>query len=429
MKKLFVAAIVGVACLSVSITAFARSAENTILRFEMGSSTFTLDGKPQQMDVAPFIDTVYNRAMLPLRTIAEELGMTVSWTESSRTIVIERDGATVSLSVDTPLPDGMGMLQIVNDRTMVPIRYIAETLKVPVEWDDINNATVITAPHDTIITTASDGIDLDAFEHRIFELTNVERANYGLPPLIWDSALATAARDHSDDMGRNNFVEHIGSDGSTVDERLDRAGVLRWRGTENVAGGLNTPEEFVDGWMGSPAHREAILYSAWTHIGVGINYTPGSRFRFHGTQKFAFLIPPPSKLTTDEFERRLFELTNIERANNGVPPLIWHPDLAVTARAQSEDLARADLDVDIRSSILGIDELMKRAGVTHPGYVGRILITRRATPESTLAVWSNNTPESWLDIMNRDMAYIGIGYHHSEASREQFYTTIIILGH
>jgi len=41
--------------LSVGIVALA-SEENAILRFEMGSTTFTRDGVPRQMDVAPFID-------------------------------------------------------------------------------------------------------------------------------------------------------------------------------------------------------------------------------------------------------------------------------------------------------------------------------------------------------------------------------------
>jgi len=370
--------------------------------------------------------------MLPLRTIAEELGMTVNWTDGTRTIGIERGGVSVSLSVDTPLPDGMGIPQIVNDRTMVPIRYIAETLEVPVEWDETNNATIITAPRDTVITPtptpqppASAGTDLDEFERRVFELTNVERVNYGVPPLIWDSALAAVAREHSDDMGRNDFVGHDGSDGSDVGDRLDRAGILYWLWGENAAGGLGTPEEFVAGWMGSPGHRRNILNSTWTHLGVGINFTTGSRYRSHATQKFAVLIPQPSELTPDEFERRVFELANSERANNGVPPLIWHPNLAIVARAHSVDLARDGFD---GSSALGIADSIRRAGVTPTGHIGRIVIPREATPESTLAVWRNDSPNHMSDILNRDLTYIGIGYHYSEASQNRFYTTIIFLG-
>jgi len=143
LKKLYFAAIMCVLCLSAGVTAFANSEENAILRFEMGSTTFTRDGMPRQMDVAPFIDTVHNRAMLPLRVIAEELGMTVDWIDTTRTVNLERGGFSVSLNIDTPLPDGMGMPVIVNDRAMVPVRYIAETLNVPVDWDQETSTSII----------------------------------------------------------------------------------------------------------------------------------------------------------------------------------------------------------------------------------------------------------------------------------------------
>jgi len=146
LKKLCFVAIVGAICLSAGVTALANSEENIVLRFVMRSTTFTHDGVPRRADEAPFLDTVHGRAMLPLRTIAEELGMTVNWIESTQTVTLERGDLSVSMSIDTPLPGGMGMPMIVNNRAMVPIRYIAETLNIPVVWDEANNASIISVP-------------------------------------------------------------------------------------------------------------------------------------------------------------------------------------------------------------------------------------------------------------------------------------------
>ena len=59
------------------------------------------------------------------------------------------------------------------------------------------------------------------FELRVFELTNRERALHRLPSLIWHEAASFVAREHCEDMHRNNFMRHTGSDGSNIRQRLE----------------------------------------------------------------------------------------------------------------------------------------------------------------------------------------------------------------
>jgi uncharacterized protein YkwD len=132
--------------------------------------------------------------------------------------------------------------------------------------------------------------EVHQFELRVFELTNIERAKHGLRPLIWHETLAAAARIHSEDMMRNNFLGHTGSDGSTVRQRIERAGVTNansW--SENCAAGQRSPEAVVQSWMNSPGHRANILSENSTHLGVGFVQRPeGSRANAatYWTQKF-----------------------------------------------------------------------------------------------------------------------------------------------
>jgi len=129
------------------------------------------------------------------------------------------------------------------------------------------------------------------FEMRVFELTNIERAKHGLAPLIWHDVLADAARAHSLDLMVNNMRGHTGSDGSSVRQRIERAGITNTNyRAENCCYGQSTPEEAVESWMNSPGHRANILNASVTHLGVGLALrTEGASAQYasYWTQKFA----------------------------------------------------------------------------------------------------------------------------------------------
>jgi len=105
------------------------------IRLALGSQTFEINGVSQVLEVAPFIDPATNRTMLPLRLIAETIGATVDWDEPTRTVQVTTAAATLVIQLDTPLPDGMGNVILQDGRTFVPIRYIAENLGLSVDWN------------------------------------------------------------------------------------------------------------------------------------------------------------------------------------------------------------------------------------------------------------------------------------------------------
>jgi len=132
--------------------------------------------------------------------------------------------------------------------------------------------------------------EIRAFELRMFELTNIERVNHGLSALIWNDTLSDAARAHSEDLMRNNISGHTGSDGSTVRQRIERAGVIASGFSENIHYGSRTPEAAVASLMNSPGHRANILNENRTHLGVGLVSRPediNAQYAMYWTQKFA----------------------------------------------------------------------------------------------------------------------------------------------
>jgi len=104
-----------------------------IMRLVIGQYAYTQNGIDQISDAAPFI--AENRTMVPLRLIAEAMGAEVRWDRNTRTVTITQGTTILTLVIDQPLPDGLGTPVINNGRTFVPLEFVAESLGVDVEWD------------------------------------------------------------------------------------------------------------------------------------------------------------------------------------------------------------------------------------------------------------------------------------------------------
>lgn len=89
-------------------------------------------------------------------------------------------------------------------------------------------------------------------------------------PLSLDVRLMAAAQKHSVDMHENGFMSHIGSDGSTLRQRVEREGYAWSRLSENVAWGYATPEGVMAAWLGSDGHCANIMDPQVSELGLGL---------------------------------------------------------------------------------------------------------------------------------------------------------------
>ncbi|KAK1934593.1 Uncharacterized protein P3T76_011202 [Phytophthora citrophthora] len=113
----------------------------------------------------------------------------------------------------------------------------------------------------------------------------MEREAQGLPALCSNTKLQEAAQRHSDDQATNNFMDHTGSDGSSMSQRVTDAG-YNWRGVaENVAAGQVDVDEVMDAWMNSEGHRHNIL-GEYTMLGTAYAYTSDGLYNHFWTQDF-----------------------------------------------------------------------------------------------------------------------------------------------
>ena len=130
---------------------------------------------------------------------------------------------------------------------------------------------------------------------RVLELVNKARAvprRCGDKPfnaarsLRWNSVLASAARQHAEDMAHYNYFSHNERDGSTPAERVSRVG-YKFRATgENIAAGPSTPEDAVAGWVKSPPHCANLMNPAYTEMGIAFAVDRNSELGVYWTQVF-----------------------------------------------------------------------------------------------------------------------------------------------
>ncbi|NJL45991.1 MAG: CAP domain-containing protein [Leptolyngbyaceae cyanobacterium SM2_3_12] len=113
---------------------------------------------------------------------------------------------------------------------------------------------------------------------------NAERQRVGAPPLRINPQLTTAAQRHAQDMAQNRQISHNGSDGSTMQSRIEDARYPWTTIGENVAMGQATPAAVMTSWMNSPGHRQNILNPDFTELGLSYAEAAG---RLYWVQVFA----------------------------------------------------------------------------------------------------------------------------------------------
>ncbi|MBL1263264.1 CAP domain-containing protein [Methylomicrobium sp. RS1] len=148
-------------------------------------------------------------------------------------------------------------------------------------------------------------IDAAELERQIHQQINRERQKQGLAPLGDDEGLVAIARNHSLDMARHHFFNHVNLRGELPSDRARRQG---WNQRKQIApatvavgiaeniflarlyekiytlkeNGITVGKEYewtdtdrlvqtiVQGWMDSPHHRKVMLSSQYDRQGIGV---------------------------------------------------------------------------------------------------------------------------------------------------------------
>lgn len=123
--------------------------EEILTDAEQKEISIIIDGVPLIMDQPPIIYN--NRVLAPLRAIFESFGAVVYWNNDLQTATGVLGNTAIQLTIENTNAYVNGQLntldtpaKIVNGRTLVPVRFISESLGVNVKWDEAMRQVIIT---------------------------------------------------------------------------------------------------------------------------------------------------------------------------------------------------------------------------------------------------------------------------------------------
>jgi len=113
-------------------------------------------------DVPPQV--INGRTMVPMRTIFEKLGATVDWDGVTKTITGKKDNTIVKMTIGESKINVNGNevildvpANIVSGRTLVPARAIAESFCCKVEWNGDSKTVVVSSGNENVIKHSIEG--------------------------------------------------------------------------------------------------------------------------------------------------------------------------------------------------------------------------------------------------------------------------------
>lgn len=232
------------------------AAENTgntnndfVLTMQIGNPMMNVNGESSEIDpgrgTVPVAEN--NRTLVPIRAIIEAMGGTVNWDEETQTVLLEYNSDVITLNIGSTaayLNETMNTLDVapttINGRTMLPIRFIAESFKFNVDWNEETQTVTITKLASTTITptiqSSSGGKTLVVYysaSGNTEEVANyiAKAANADIFELEPVEEYSDADLDWTDETSRVND-EH--NDESKRDIELKATSVTNWSEYDNV---------------------------------------------------------------------------------------------------------------------------------------------------------------------------------------------------
>ena len=116
--------------------------KQTVVKMWIDSKNLSVNGVISEKDAAPVIRN--DRTLVPIRFITESLGGKVAWNGITKTVTLTIDGKEIKMTIGKTLEKYGVAPVIIDGRTFVPVRFVADELGAAVAWDDATKTVTIT---------------------------------------------------------------------------------------------------------------------------------------------------------------------------------------------------------------------------------------------------------------------------------------------
>ena len=116
--------------------------KSKVIKLQIGSRIVNVDNEAVIYDAAPVIRN--DRTLVPIRIVTETLGGKVDWNGVTKEVTLHIDGKEIKMTIGKTLEKYGVAPVIIDGRTFVPVRFVADELGATVAWDDATKTVTIT---------------------------------------------------------------------------------------------------------------------------------------------------------------------------------------------------------------------------------------------------------------------------------------------
>ena len=116
--------------------------KSKVIKLQIGSRIVNVDNEAVIYDAAPVIRN--DRTLVPIRIVTETLGGKVDWNGATKEVTLHIDGKEIKMTIGKTLEKYGVAPVIIDGRTFVPVRFVADELGATVAWDDATKTVTIT---------------------------------------------------------------------------------------------------------------------------------------------------------------------------------------------------------------------------------------------------------------------------------------------
>ena len=116
--------------------------KSKVIKLQIGSRIVNVDNEAVIYDAAPVIRN--DRTLVPIRIVTETLGGKVDWNGATKEVTLNIDGKEIKMTIGKTLEKYGVAPVIIDGRTFVPVRFVADELGATVAWDDATKTVTIT---------------------------------------------------------------------------------------------------------------------------------------------------------------------------------------------------------------------------------------------------------------------------------------------
>ena len=114
----------------------------TVVVMQVGSKTMFVNGKAYEKDAAPVI--MNDRTLVPIRFVTESLGGMVAWNAETKEVTLVIDGKEIKMTIGKTIEKYGVAPVIIDSRTFVPVRFVADELGATTAWNAETKTVTIT---------------------------------------------------------------------------------------------------------------------------------------------------------------------------------------------------------------------------------------------------------------------------------------------